>query len=131
MSELNKKWFTAVEITLPLTKVVIEFSEYLTTDQSRQLQRTLLKTDIPLSGDMDAKNISSKNAEGLIDMQEQALSFLFRKAYEVIDSKKEEIPAENAVDFVGSLPSSDGIIVYEAVGNIMSGSKLDKDSKKN
>lgn len=127
---MNNQWFPSVEVTLPITKLVIEFSEYLTTGQSRELQRLLLRTDIPLDK-MGLKGVSGSKAEGFIDMQDRAFEFLFKKAYEIKDGVKVEIETENQIEFVSSLPMEDGNLLYSKVSDLMNGSRLDKDAKKN
>ena len=127
---MNKQWFPSVKITLPVSGLVIEFSEYLTTGQSRELQRLLLRTDIPLSKIKEAE-ISGSKAEGFLDMQDKALEFLFRSAKKNENETIVPVEVSNILEFTNSLPMEDGNVIYEKVGDIMSGSRLDKDAKKN
>ena len=126
----NPRWFPSVKITLPITGIVVEFSEYLTTGESRQLQRLLLRTDIPLS-QIKTDAISGSKAEGFIDMQDRALEYLFRSANKMEGEIGQPIDIPNTLEFVSSLPMEDGNAIYEKVGDIMGGSRLDKDAKKN
>ncbi len=125
------KYIPTKTITLPITKYVIEVSEYLSTAALRKVQKILFDGNIQIGS--EEKNVfNGKQALLWYEMQEEALKYIFISAVKSNDDGTVS-PTEvlDPVQFVGELPPKDGLHLYQEISDIINRSMLNEDGKKN
>jgi hypothetical protein len=109
------------ELTLPETGYVVVLNKYLTTGQSRELQRILLGQG---KIDPSKSSMESLDAASVFDMQDKALLMLvkqYKHGEEVKDFSK---------DWFDSLPPQDGNAIYNKINEVIQASQISEESKK-
>lgn len=122
MSEANLKAnIPTHELKLENGNVVI-FYDYVTTGESRQLQKILLE-----KGKFNSKSEQIEDLPLVVffESQDKAASFVIK---EVKIGDKEAKPFDEA--WLSALPEKIGNVVYEEVNNLTQMSQLAKDKKK-
>lgn len=113
-----------INVTLPQTKQVVTFKKFLTTGQSRELQRIIAsKTKISPSktGEGAIQDIS---VDVIFDTQDKSAEFL------IVDIKDGEKTLLYTKEWLDELPVNDGQLVYSTLDGISSGSQLNEEAKK-
>lgn len=110
-------------IKLPVSGQIVTFKPYLTTGQSRELQKILLSKG---SFNTEAGKLEGVSTETYLDMQDKAAGYL-------IQSIKSTNGAESTFtpDWLYNLPVQDGNLVYEKINEITQSTNLSKEAKKN
>jgi len=113
---------TGLELKLPITGDSVDFAPYLTTGQSRMLQKILLNKG---SFNTSTSKVENLPTEAFFDMQDEAAKLLIRK---VVKADGTELPFSR--EWIDNLPSQDGALVYERVNEITQSSNLSSEAKK-
>lgn len=111
-----------IELKLEQSKKTVVMKKYLTTGQSRELQRLLLSKGTFNATDSKFENIPP---QVYLDMQDTALKFL---VIEIRDVEGNSFPyTKEAID---ELPIKDGNVVYEQTNKIIEESNLNEEARK-
>jgi len=110
------------ELKLPKSGDVVVMAEYLTTGQSRELQKILLQ-----GGHFDVEEGKMKDipVDMFLEMQDRAAELLIKQIKKQ-DGKTESFTTE----WLYNLPVEDGNLVYERVNEITQASTLTPEEKK-
>lgn len=112
-----------ITLNLPVTKSVVTMKGYLTTGQSRQLQKILLS-----KGEFDAAAGAMKGIapDTFLDMQDQAAELLITEV-----KNPDGTATVFTKEWLYELPMGDGNVVYEKVNEVMgTTSSLSDEGKK-
>jgi hypothetical protein len=112
-----------IEVKLPVTGQVAVISSYLTTGQSRELQKILLSSG---SVDVTSGKLDNINPVTYLCMQEKASEMLVK---EYIDTNGVHQPFTS--EWLYNLPVKDGETIYTQINEITSNSSLTDNEKKN
>jgi len=112
-----------IEVKLPVTGQVAVISSYLTTGQSRELQKILLS-----DGNVDATSgkIDNINPTTYLVMQDKACEMLIIEYTDASGSRHVFNP-----EWLYNLPVKDGDVIYSKINDITSNSSLTDNEKKN
>lgn len=111
-----------VSIKLPASGETVLFRPFLTTGQSRELQKILLKKG---TFNTEAGKLENVGTETFLEMQDRAAEFLI-----VGGKSKDGVDFKFTMDWLSNLPVSDGNIVYNKINEITQASNLSAESKK-
>lgn len=109
-------------IELPITKALVTVKGFLTTGQSRQLQRILLTQGVMSKDGVNVENITP---EAALDMQDKAASMLI-SGIKNADGSELTFTQE----WLDNLPVTDGNVVYEELNRLVSEGSLSAEDKK-
>lgn len=114
----------SITIKLPVSGKNIQFKPFITTGQSRELQKILLKNG---TFNTEAGKLDNVSADTFMEMQEKAAEFLIIGFSDtnggiVRPYTKEELDA---------LPMQDGNIVFDKVNELTQASQLSTGDQKN
>lgn len=109
-------------IELPITKAQVTVKSYLTTGQSRQLQRILLTQGVLSKEGVNVENITPESA---LDMQDRAASFLIAEI-----KNADGTSVTFTQQWLDDLPVTDGNVVYEELNRLIGESSLSADDRK-
>lgn len=114
----------AITLELPFSKAVITLKGFITTGQSRELQRVLLS-----HGEFDPSNPSGamKNMkpEAVLEMQDKAAEML------IINVRQNDVDQPFTKEWLYNLPMQDGNAVYEKINELIGATaNLSEDAKK-
>jgi hypothetical protein len=127
-----KEMIPTVRVELVKTGYIIELYEFLTTGETRKLQKSLFATGVSLKEEEKTDGVDSQKARVFLDMQDEALGFLVKALYKSNDQMQEAVSLpENIVDWVGNLPNEDGNAIYDRVSDIINTSMMSATAKKN
>lgn len=113
---------TGLEIELPITGDVVDFAPYLTTGQSRMLQKVLISKGTFNSASGQFENVAP---DTFLDMQDKAAEVLVKTI-----KKKDGTVVSFTKEWLDNLPAEDGAMVYEKINEITKESSLTRDAKK-
>lgn len=102
---------------------VIVFFDYLTTGESRELQKLLLSSG---RFDTETQKIEDLSVSSFLDIQDKAASFVIK---EIKPEEGEAAPFSQ--DWLNNLPVDLGDIVYEEINRLTQVSQLAQEEKKN
>lgn len=110
-----------IELTLPETGCVVILNKYLTTGQSRELQRIILG-----QGKIDPgkSELNTLDAASVFDMQDKAVTMLV-KEYRFNEETK-----AFTKEWLDNLPPKDGNLIYNKVNDIVQASQMTDEGKK-
>jgi hypothetical protein len=109
------------ELMLPETGCVVVLNKYLTTGQSRELQRILLGQG---TIDTTKRELDSLNAASVFDMQDKAVLMLVKEV------KKDGVSTPFTKEWLDSLPPKDGNLIFNTVNELVQASQMTEESKK-
>jgi hypothetical protein len=112
----------SLELQLPGSGDVAMLNQYLTTGQSRELQRLLLSESRYSNETSKLEDVSPAT---YMKMQDKAAEFIIR---EVKGKDGETKPF--SFDWLGNLPIEDGNIVYNKLNEIIAGSTVTPETAK-
>lgn len=118
-----------INIELSQTKLIVELYEFLTTGETRKIQKILLDSNVDLNN--QDKTVDSKKARVFLDMQDQAVTFLVKSVKKQTDQSVESLQVGDLFEWVSNLPNEDGKQIYDKVTDIINVSMLSDDAKKN
>lgn len=110
------------ELKLPKTGYTVVLAPYLTTGQSRELQRVILEGG---NFDPDTGKIGKMSVDSFLKMQDKAAQFLIKEV-----KNKEGISQPFDFDWLSNLPIDDGNLVYEKINKLTQQSTLAQEAKK-
>jgi len=118
MNQIN---IPSTELVLPETGYTVKIQKWLTTGQSRELQRVMFGEAAfdPSQGKMGDVKLST-----FLDMQEKAAEMIVQSI-----SKKDEVISYSK-EWIDVLPLKDGNLLYEKVNEIMGTSNLSEPKQK-
>lgn len=118
---MNQTNIPSVELVLPETGYVVKIQKWLTTGQSRELQRVMFgdASFNPSEGKMSEVKLNT-----FLDMQEKAASMIIQSI-----SKENEVLSYSK-EWVDNLPLADGNLLYEKVNEITGSASLSEDARK-
>lgn len=121
MSDITQ--IPTVEVKLPETGVTVKIRKYLTTGQSRELQKIILK-----GGKFDAQQgtFSDLDPVTFMEMQDKATELLI---IEYTDKAGATSPFNQ--EWLYNLPGKDGQVLYEEINKITQESTLTQEQRKN
>lgn len=111
-----------LDIKLPITGVTVKLNQWLTTGQSRELQKILLEGG---QFNPQTQQLENLNSATFLQMQDRAAEFLLRG---YIDGNGTEQPAN--LEWLGNLPQDDGSLVYDKISELINRSGLNEEAKK-
>lgn len=111
----------SLTIALPETGQTVVLNKYLTTGQSRELQRILLEEG---KVNVETGSIENISPATFMKMQDKAAEFLIRGTSEGEDIKP------FSKDWLDSLPVADGNLLYEKINELTNASNLNPEVKK-
>ena len=109
------------KLKLPKTGYEVSIQEYLTTGQSRELQKVLLGKG---SFDTEAGKFSGLTGDTFLEMQDKAAVILIKSV------SKGESKEPFTLEWLSNLPLEDGNLIYEEINKITGSSNLSKEAKK-
>lgn len=112
---------------LPVTKSMVTMKSYLTTGQSRDLQRVLLSSG---AIDIQKANVDNLSPETALDMQDRAAEFLIKEVKNsdgAVVTFGTEITVKN---WLYDLPVGDGNVIYDKLNEVITAASLPEDTKK-
>lgn len=124
-----KDMIPTINIELSQTKLIVELYEFLTTGETRKIQKILLDSNVDLNN--QDKTVDSKKARVFLDMQDQAVTFLVKSVKKQTDQSVESLQVGDLFEWVSNLPNEDGKQIYDKVTDIINVSMLSDDAKKN
>lgn len=113
---------TLQELKLPKTGYTVVFSPYITTGQSRELQRIILEGG---SVDPETAKIGKVSVESFLKMQDRSAEFLIKEIKNK-DGQREDF----TLLWLSELPVEDGNLVYERVNLLTQQSTMTPEAKK-
>src|SRR5574343_211846 len=103
----------AITITLPITGAEVTMKGFITTGQSRELQRILLS-----KGEIDTSNPQSAmknlNPEAVFDMQDKGAEMLITEL-----KSADGTTSVFSKEWLYGLPMQDGNLVYEKINDLI------------
>lgn len=112
-----------IELKLPVSGTTVLFRPFLTTGQSRELQKILLKNG---TFNTEAGKLDNVTADTFMEMQDKAAEYL------IVGIKNN--PSGNIISFtkemLDELPVADGNMVYDKVNKLTQSSNLSPDDQK-
>lgn len=115
-----------ITLVLPFTKAEVTVKGYLTTGQSRELQKVLLSKGILGENGVDVKNVSP---EAALDMQDKAAELLI-KSVKNPNGETTDFSGTDVQAWLYDLPVADGNFLYEEINKIISATNLTEEAKK-
>lgn len=112
-----------IEVKLPVAGETVYVNPFLTTGQSRELQRILLSEG---NVDIASGKLDNVNPATFLKMQDKAAEFLI-KEYSDKDGVKHPFSAE----WLYNLPNKDGDCIYAKINEITAGASLTDQQRKN
>ena len=111
------------EVKLPETGDTVVMKKYITTGQSRELQKIVLKSG---TFNTDKGSFDNLPVAVFMDMQDKAAELIITK---VIDKEGKESPYKP--DWLYNLPQPDGQLVYDKINEVTNTSVLSAEERKN
>ncbi len=120
---MDNQLIEKIEVKLPVTGQIAIISSYLTTGQSRELQRILLSEG---NVDIASGKLENVNPATFLKMQDKATELLIN---EYIDKDGNHHPF--TPEWLYDLPNKDGDLIYTKINEITSVSSLTETERKN
>lgn len=111
-----------VSITLPASGETVLFRPFLTTGQSRELQKILLKKG---TFNTEAGKMENITTETFLDMQDKSAEFLIKEV-----KGADGLARPFTAKWLADLPVRDGNLVYAKISEITESSNLSTEAKK-
>lgn len=111
-----------ISIKLPASGETVLFRPFLTTGQSRELQKILLKKG---TFNTEAGKMENITTETFLEMQDKAAEYLISVVRGADGTEK-----PFAAKWLADLPVSDGNLVYAKISEITESSNLSPDKRK-
>lgn len=133
-----KNYIPTKKIFLPISKVTVELYSFLSSGEQRDIQKLIMTSgaldeftkieENKKQGKTDISKIDNKALLAIFDMQDTTFRLSFCSAK---DEAGNEIQMENPTQFLRDLHPKDGEVLYLEIQEVMNGSSLNEEQKKN